>query len=165
MSAVVSRAKRQEPTANRHGHSDQSNPAQLQRENERLPRENDDLRRKVTERDKRIADAGKQIADLERQLSWRKKNSTNSSKPPSSDGLAGGQRPRGRKSWRKISFGNRSRNGEIATARLLTVSQTCKLQRRHVLGYLTEAVKCRGGREDRAHEVNRTHYRALASSI
>jgi transposase len=44
--------------------------------------------------------------------------------------------------WRKISFGNRSRNGEIATGRLLTVTQTCKRQRRHVLGYLTEAVCC-----------------------
>jgi hypothetical protein len=43
--------------------------------------------------------------------------------------------------WRKISFGNRSRSGEIATARLLTVTQTCKRQRRHVLGYLTEAVR------------------------
>ncbi len=44
--------------------------------------------------------------------------------------------------WRKISFGNRSRNGEIATARLLTVAETCKRQQRHVLGYLTEAVRC-----------------------
>jgi len=44
--------------------------------------------------------------------------------------------------WRKISFGNRSRGGETATARLLTVAQTCKRQRRHVLGYLTEAVRC-----------------------
>jgi hypothetical protein len=44
--------------------------------------------------------------------------------------------------WRKISFGNRSRNGEIATARLLTVVQTCKKQQRHVLGYLTEALRC-----------------------
>jgi transposase len=44
--------------------------------------------------------------------------------------------------WRKISFGNRSRNGEIATGRLLTITQTCKRQRRHVLGYLTEAVRC-----------------------
>ncbi len=35
--------------------------------------------------------------------------------------------------WRKISFGNRSRNGEIAIARLLTVSQTCKRQQRRVL--------------------------------
>jgi transposase len=44
--------------------------------------------------------------------------------------------------WRKISFGNRSHNGEIATARLLTVTQTCKRQQRHVLGYLTDAVRC-----------------------
>jgi transposase len=44
--------------------------------------------------------------------------------------------------WRKISFGNRSPNGEIATARLLTVVQTCKRQERHVLDYLTEAVRC-----------------------
>ncbi len=44
--------------------------------------------------------------------------------------------------WRKISFGNRSRTGEIATGRLLTVAQTCRMQQRHVLGYLTEAVRC-----------------------
>ena len=44
--------------------------------------------------------------------------------------------------WRKISFGNRSPNGELATARLLTVTQTCKRQQRHVLGYLTDAVRC-----------------------
>ena len=44
--------------------------------------------------------------------------------------------------WRKISFGNRSRDGEIATARLLTVTQTCKRQQRHVFGYLTDAVRC-----------------------
>jgi len=44
--------------------------------------------------------------------------------------------------WRKISFGNRSPEGEIAVARLLTVSQTCKRQQRHILVYLTEAVRC-----------------------
>src|SRR2546429_6329241 len=44
--------------------------------------------------------------------------------------------------WRKICFGNRSRSGEIATARLLTVTQTCKRQQRHALGYLREAVQC-----------------------
>jgi hypothetical protein len=76
----------------------------LHRENERLLRENEELRRKVAEREKeiverekQIADAEKQIADLERQLALRKQNSTNSSKPPSSDGLAGEPRPRGRK--------------------------------------------------------------------
>jgi transposase len=44
--------------------------------------------------------------------------------------------------WRKISFGNRSRNGELATGRLLTITRTCKLQRRHALDYLPEAVRC-----------------------
>lgn len=44
--------------------------------------------------------------------------------------------------WRKTSFGNRSDAGELATARLLTVMQTCRMQQRHVLGYLTEAVRC-----------------------
>jgi len=44
--------------------------------------------------------------------------------------------------WRKISFGNRSRQGEIAIGRLLTVAQTCRMQQRHVLGYLASAVEC-----------------------
>lgn len=83
----------------------------LERENERLRRENEQLRRRLIEREKRLtetdkhlseaekqlSDAEKQIAELERQLAARKQNSTNSSKPPSSDGLAGEPRPRGRK--------------------------------------------------------------------
>jgi transposase len=60
----------------------------LERENERLSRENENLQQK-------LAEAEKQIADLERQLALRKQNSTASSKPPSSDGLAGEQRQRG----------------------------------------------------------------------
>jgi len=58
--------------------------------------------RQIAERDqeiadaqKQIADAEKQIADLERQLALRQQNSTNSSKPPSSDGLAGKPRQGG----------------------------------------------------------------------
>src|ERR1700758_4614909 len=74
--------------------SPQLSRQQLQREVERLRRENEELCRKVAERDQQIADAEKQIADLERQLALRKRNSTNSSKPPSSDGLAGAQRRR-----------------------------------------------------------------------
>src|SRR5436309_8534778 len=98
MSARTARRTRQpEAAANRHRHSDQARSEQLQRDNERLQREIEDLRRKIAERDQQIADAEKQIADLERQLALRKRNSTNSSKPPSSDGLAGEQRPRGRK--------------------------------------------------------------------
>ncbi len=41
---------------------------------------------------------------------------------------------------RKIIFGNRSARGEAATARLLTVTQTCRMQGRNALEYLTEAI-------------------------
>jgi transposase len=95
------RTTQQGAAANGHRHSNQPSREQLHRENERLLRENEELRDKVAEREKQIADAEKQIAELERQLAGRKKNSTNSSKPPSSDGLAGEQRPRGRKRKRK----------------------------------------------------------------
>lgn len=44
--------------------------------------------------------------------------------------------------WRKIMFGNRSERGELAVARLLTVSQTCRLQQRSALNYLAEAIRC-----------------------
>jgi len=44
--------------------------------------------------------------------------------------------------WRKIAFGNRRAQGEVATARLLPVSQTCRMQGRNPLGYLTEAIIC-----------------------
>ena len=90
----------------------------LELENERLRRElvakDQQIRRQaeeiarqqqqITDAEKQIADAEKQIADLERQLALRKQNSTNSSKPPSSDGLAGEPRQRGRrkKSRRKV---------------------------------------------------------------
>ena len=101
---AASHASQPGPAGNHHRHSDQPSREQLQWENERLLREVEDLHRKVAERDrqiaereKQIADAERQIAELERQLAGRKKNSTNSSKPPSSDGLAGEQRPRGRK--------------------------------------------------------------------
>jgi transposase len=63
-------------------------PEYLERENDRLNRENEKLRQDLIERDKKIA-------ELERKLALRAQNSTTSSKPPSSDGLAGEQRPRG----------------------------------------------------------------------
>jgi len=83
----------------------------LERENERLRRQLADReqqirrqaeqiaeqKRQIADAEKQIADAEKQIADLERQLALRKQNSTNSSKPPSSDGLAGEPRERGRR--------------------------------------------------------------------
>src|SRR6266446_10810976 len=55
---------------------------------ERLKQENERLRKELAEREKKIA-------DLERQLALRQQNSTTTSKPPSSDGLAGRQRDRG----------------------------------------------------------------------
>ena len=76
----------------------------LERENERLRRDNEKLRRNLTDSEKRVVDQDRQIADLERQLGLRQQNSTTSSKPPSSDGLAGKQRDRGsrrKKSCRK----------------------------------------------------------------
>ena len=85
---------RQKAAANDHRHSNQPGREQLQHENEQLRREVEELREQVAERDQQIADAEKQIADLERQLAARRRNSTNSSKPPSSDGLAGAQRRR-----------------------------------------------------------------------
>ena len=73
----------------------------LRQRNEQLCQQNEQLQRQVAEvqeelgdKDKAIADRDKQIADLERQLAARQRNSTNASKPPSSDGLAGAQRRR-----------------------------------------------------------------------
>ena len=57
---------------------------------ERLREENERLRQLLEEYAKRIA-------DLERQLALKQQNSTLTSKPPSSDGLAGQQRTRGRR--------------------------------------------------------------------
>lgn len=91
------RANSQQTGASGHRQANAPNREELQRQLERLQRENDRLRKEIGERDKQIADKEQQIADLERQLAARRKNSTNSSKPPSSDGLAGEQRPRGRR--------------------------------------------------------------------
>lgn len=93
-------------------------PEALRRENGRLRRQVETLRqqlieqaeqlakekRRIADAEKQISDAVKQIADLERQLALRLQNSTTCSKPPSSDGLAGGPRERGRrkKSKRKV---------------------------------------------------------------
>lgn len=69
----------------------------LKQEVERLQRALVERDRQIAEQAKQIADAEKQIADLEHQLALRQQNSTMTSKPPSSDGLAGCQRRRGRR--------------------------------------------------------------------
>jgi transposase len=83
-------------------------PRTLFRENERLLLEVERLRQQLAEKAEQVAEQGKQIADrdlqiedLKRQLAARQRNSTNSSKPPSSDGLAGNPRPRGRQKGKK----------------------------------------------------------------
>ena len=57
--------------------------------------------------------------------------------------------------WRKICFGNRSANGEIATARLLTVAETCDLQRVNILAYLSSAIVCHRNRQQTASLLRR----------
>ena len=64
---------------------------------ERLRRQNEQLRRELEERAKQIADQAREIDELKRQLALKQQNSTVTSKPPSSDGLAGCQRLRGRR--------------------------------------------------------------------
>jgi hypothetical protein len=43
--------------------------------------------------------------------------------------------------WRKVSFGSRSAQGEIAVARLLTATRTCRMQNREPLDYLGNAIR------------------------
>ena len=78
------------------GHSPTQPPSweELRWKIERQQRELEKLREQVVERDQQIAEQQGQITELERQLAMPKRNSTTSSKPPSSDGLAGKQRNR-----------------------------------------------------------------------
>jgi transposase len=89
------------------------NQRKLERENERLNRDNERLREELSEKKQQLSEAEKQIKDLERQLKLRHQNSTTSSKPPSSDGLAGEQRQRGskRKKGQRKPGGQPGHNG------------------------------------------------------
>jgi transposase len=57
--------------------------------------------------------------------------------------------------WRKICFGNRSAQGELATARLLTIAETCDLQRLNILAYLSAAITCYRRRQPAASLLHR----------
>lgn len=76
------RLRRDEPT--------RDTPDRHEQDIQRLREENERLR-------KLLEEYAKRIADLERQLALKQQNSTITSKPPSSDGLAGQQRERGRR--------------------------------------------------------------------
>ncbi len=43
--------------------------------------------------------------------------------------------------WRKTSFGSRSAGGEVAVARLLTVTRTCRMQGRHPLVHIAASLR------------------------
>jgi transposase len=66
----------------------------LRNRNERLQRDLADSLERLAEADKQNHEKDKEIAELERKLGLRMQNSATSSKPPSSDGLAGAQRQR-----------------------------------------------------------------------
>ncbi len=97
------RTTRREAAATHHRHLNQAGRDGLERENEQLRQEIEQLREQVAERDRQRAEDLKKIADLERQLATYRKDSTNSSKPPSTDPKRESQRryPRREKSKRK----------------------------------------------------------------
>ena len=142
----------------------QSEQRPLERENERLSRENERLRQELIERDRKLAEAEKQIseadkkiAELERKLALRLQNSTSSSKPPSSDGLAGEQRPRGsrrKKACRKPGGQPGHRGHWRGLAPLGRVNQVIELfppQCRHCDSRLSRKMPTQG--EARRHQV------------
>lgn len=114
----------------------------LRREIDRLRKEAEQLRRRLTEEKKKAAELEKELAErdkkideLEHQLAGRKKNSSNSSKPPSSDGLAGDKRihPQRKKSGRRPG-GQKGHPGsyralvpaEQADKVIMVLPETCK---------------------------------------
>ena len=76
-----------------HGSSSRDHAAEI----EHLRQENERLHEQVAEQARQLGEQTKRIKDLERQLALREQNSTTTSKPPASDGLAGRQRVRGRR--------------------------------------------------------------------
>jgi|SRR5712691_271005 len=86
--------------------------AELEKQVQEQQRKIDEQEKKIGEKQKELGEAEKKITDLERQLALRRRNSTNSSKPPSSDGLAGPERPRGCRGPRKKGRKRRKAGGQ-----------------------------------------------------
>jgi transposase len=86
----VKRRRRERPRRERATPDQGVAPADAVAEIERLRHENERLQKQVT-------DQAREIEQLKRQLALRQQNSTITSKPPSSDGLAGQPRLRGRR--------------------------------------------------------------------
>jgi hypothetical protein len=62
--------------------------------------------------------------------------------------LAGRQRMRGRRTKsRRRPGGTRSDDGEVAVARLLTVTRTCQLRQLNALMYVTAAIRAHRRRQ------------------
>ncbi len=119
-----------------------------------------DKEQRLRDAEKKIADAEKQIRDLERKLALRLQNSVTSSKPPSSDGLAGEQRPRGsrrKKSRRKPGGqpGHPGRwRGRAPASRVDTVIRLFPTRCSHCDGRLTAGgLNASADGEPRRHEV------------
>ncbi len=132
-------------------------PERLEREVDRLSRENEKLRQELIERDKKIAELDKEIGKLERKLGLRRQNSTTSSKPPSSDGLAGEQRKRGsrRKKSRRKPGGQPGHRGHwrglAPLSRVDRVIEVFPSKCRHCESRLSPKMSTQG--EARQHQV------------
>jgi transposase len=137
--------------------SAQSDSRQTEREVERLKHENERLREELTDRERKLAEAEKQIADLERKLALRRQNSTTSSRPPSSDGLAGEQRQRGsrRKKSRRKPGGQPGHRGHwrglAPLSRIDCVVEVFPPKCRHCDSRLSRKMSTQG--EARRHQV------------
>lgn len=68
--------------------------------------------------------------------------------------------------YRKLSLGSRSQGGERTIERLLSVDQTCRLQRRSLYSYLADALtaRARGDPGPRPH-LTRSRERSCASEV
>lgn len=84
--------------------------------------------------ERRIVRLEREVAEVREQL---RRNSQNSSKPPSSDGPHVKRKPPKEPSGRKSSYGTQRHQGSRFVEAILTVVTSCQQQERDLLGYLT----------------------------